>query len=374
MPTSSGLVQTLSIALLLIAAAGCHSNQKSAAVGQQLPRKGDEIVVCGQYFHTGGAKVVLWTDPGGFDAYRTERRFSPYDKSSFAATTQENHMAEGTVTSPNRYSLRARNLTPEQIEEVRGGGWPLGLAQQKIDQFVYHFDVCGTSRQCFNILQDHRGLSVHFMLDVDGTIYQTLDVKERAWHATKANDRSVGIEIANIGCYRVRPPSDATTEESGAGVLNEWYRKGPDGKTRMVLPAWASASWIRTPNFIAHPARNDAIVGEIQGREYRMYDLTPQQYDALIKLTATLCTVLPRITPDYPRDANGKLVNHVLPSDQYEEYHGLLGHYHVQTEKQDPGPAFQWDKVTNGARALMGLKPLPTGDVINMPNTTMAKK
>ena len=36
-------------------------------------RKGDEIVICGQYFHT-GAPVVLWTDPGGYDAYRTERR------------------------------------------------------------------------------------------------------------------------------------------------------------------------------------------------------------------------------------------------------------------------------------------------------------
>ncbi|MEM9559092.1 MAG: N-acetylmuramoyl-L-alanine amidase, partial [Planctomycetota bacterium] len=36
---------------------------------------------------------------------------------------------------------------------------------------------------------------------VDGTIYQTLDVTERAWHATKANSRSVGIEIAQIGAY-----------------------------------------------------------------------------------------------------------------------------------------------------------------------------
>jgi N-acetyl-anhydromuramyl-L-alanine amidase AmpD len=360
--------------LLTLIAAGCSSHKASEKVGKKLPRTGDEIVVCGQYFHSGGAKVVLWTDPGGFDAYRTERRFSPYDQSSYAATTQADGMAEGTVQSPNRYGLRAKNLTPEQIEQVRGGGWPLDLAQQKIDQFVYHFDVTGTSRQCFNILQDHRGLSVHFMLDVDGTIYQTLDVKERAWQATKANDRSVGIEIANIGCYRTRPPSGSTTEESGSKVLNEWYRKEPNGKTRMVLPAWASPKWIRTPGFVAHPIRNEPVIGEIQGREYEMYDLTPQQYDALIKLTATLCTVLPKINPDYPRDANGKLVTHALPNDQYDNYQGLLGHYHVQTNKQDPGPAFQWDKVTNGARALMGKKPLPAGDVINQPKQAMAKK
>ncbi len=373
MPIKSSVVRTLSIVFLI--ATGCTNHKASEKVGQRLARTGDEIVVCGQYFHTGGAKVVLWTDPGGFDAYRTERRFAPYDQSSYAATTQASGMKEGAVQSPNRYGLRSKNLTPEQIEQVRGGGWPLDLAQQKIDQFVYHFDVTGTSRQCFNILHDHRGLSVHFMLDVDGTIYQTLDVKERAWQATKANDRSVGIEIANIGCYRTKNPPDAPADAAPAGkVLSEWYRKEPNGKTRMVLPAWASQSWIRTPGFVAHPARNEPVIGEIQGREYQMYDLTPQQYDALIKLTAALCTVLPKINPDYPRDASGKLVTHALPNDQYDSYQGLLGHYHVQTNKQDPGPAFQWDKVTNGARALMGKKPLPAGDTINAPKQAMAKK
>jgi len=31
-------------------------------------------------------------------------------------------------------------------------------------------------------------------------------------------------------------------------------------------------SWIRTPNFIAYPARNEPVVGEIQGHMYKMYD------------------------------------------------------------------------------------------------------
>jgi hypothetical protein len=44
----------------------------------------------------------------------------------------------------------------------------------------------------------------------------------------------------------------------------------------------------------------------------------------------------------------------------------------VQTNKQDPGPAFQWDKVINGARKRMGLKPLPEGDVINNPKQAVA--
>ena len=88
------------------------------------------------------------------------------------------------------------NLGAADHRRVRGGGWELDALRDVVDQFVIHFDVAGTSRRCFETLHDHRGLSVQFMLDVDGTIYQTLDLKESAWHATKANGRSVGIDNA----------------------------------------------------------------------------------------------------------------------------------------------------------------------------------
>ena len=45
-------------------------------VGERVERRGDEIVVCGQLFHT-TAPVKLWTDPGGYDAYRLDHRFGP---------------------------------------------------------------------------------------------------------------------------------------------------------------------------------------------------------------------------------------------------------------------------------------------------------
>jgi len=44
------------------------------------------------------------------------------------------------------------------------------MLQEHVVQFVFHYDVCGFSQRCFDVLHDHRGLSVHFMLDVDGTI------------------------------------------------------------------------------------------------------------------------------------------------------------------------------------------------------------
>jgi N-acetyl-anhydromuramyl-L-alanine amidase AmpD len=322
---------------------GCAAKPK---VGQQLPRKGDEIMVCGQLFHT-GAPIVLWTDPGGYDAYRTERRFSSWQTASWEATQREaeQRKAEGkepnVPDSPNRYGVREQVISDEELAQVRGGGWPLELLQQKVDQFVIHYDVCGTARTCFKVLHDHRGLSVQFMLDIDGTIYQTCDLKERAWHATKSNPRSVGIEIANMGAYTSVAP------------LAEWYEKRDDGHTYITIPPRFGDGGIRDKNVVLKPIRDEMVAGEIHGTTYRQYDLTAAQYDSLTKLTAALCTVLPRITCDYPRDEQGNLMTTNLSDEQWRQFTGVLGHYHVQRNKQDPGPAFQWDKVIGGARKMM---------------------
>ncbi|MCE7974499.1 MAG: N-acetylmuramoyl-L-alanine amidase [Leptolyngbya sp. PLA1] len=328
--------------LLCLLAASC------TRPGTELARKGDEIMIAGRLFHT-GAPVVLWTDPGGYDAYRVEKRFVPFAESSW-------QKSGAGLDSPNRFNLRFERaadatFTPQQLEQIRGGGWDLHLLQQHVDQFVIHYDVCGTSRTCFRVLHDMRGLSVHFLLDIDGTIYQTLDLKERAWHATSSNDRSVGIEIAHIGAY-------ATGEKD---PFDQWYSRtpaaGPAGTVgstdlRITIPSRLGDGGVRTPGFVARPARSDMILGDIHGRQLRQYDFTPEQYDSLTRLVATLCTVLPRIRCDYPRDESGMLLRTVLPPDQLETYSGVLGHFHIQKNKIDPGPAFDWDRVILGARRL----------------------
>ena len=332
---SRSLLPRCSLAVAFLALASCQTTPKP---GAHVPRTGDEIVVAGQFFHT-GTPVVLWMDPGGYDAYRVERRFSPLDKADWEHSTEEVRA----LRTPNRYSLRKEGLTDAQIERVRGGGWDLPLLQEVVDQFVLHFDVCGVSRQCFKVLQDGRDLSVHFMLDLDGTVYQTLDLKERAWHATTSNTRSVGIEIANMGAYR--------REESPA--LKKWYDKGADGRVRITIPESLGDGGIRTPNFVGYPARPELIQGVIQGDELYQYDFTPQQYEALIKLTASLCKVFPKIKCDYPRDAQGKLIPQKLPDETLNYYQGVLGHYHIQTNKNDPGPALQWDYLIGGAQKIL---------------------
>lgn len=325
--------------LILLAASfaftGCQTTPKPGTLAK---RRGDEIVVAGQLVHT-GTPVVLWMDPGGYDAYRVERRFSPMEESDW----ENSRKKIKDLTTPNRFGLRRAVLTPEQAERVRGGGWDLRLLQSVVDQFVIHFDASGTSRQCFKVLHDHRGLSVHFLLDLDGTIYQTLDLKERAWHATTSNSRSVGIEITNIGAYGVNEKNP----------FADWYQAGPDGRMRVTVPSRFGEHGVRTPNFVPRPARAEPVRGRVQGQDLVQYDFTPEQYAALIKLTAALCSVFPKIKCDYPRDTAGQLVTSKLPDADLERYEGLIGHYHIQDNKVDPGPAFQWDLVAAEARKLM---------------------
>jgi N-acetyl-anhydromuramyl-L-alanine amidase AmpD len=309
----------------------------TARPGTFAPRTGDEIMVAGRLVHT-GTPVVLWFDPGGYDAYRVERRFSPLDQASWLATQESG----AGLDSPNRYDARRGALTEEERERVRGGGWDLPTLQRCIDQLILHYDVAGTSRQCFRVLHDNRGLSVHFLLDLDGTLYQTLDVKERARHASGANDRSIGVEIANIGAY----PPDATAP------LNEWYQQDTNG-TRITIPTRFGDGALRTASFIGRPARMEAVTNTIHGQPLVQYDFTPEQYKALAHLTAALCRVLPQIKCDAPRDATGSVPAEKLPNEQLTAFQGVLGHYHLTNNKTDPGPAFQWDRLIGEAQRLL---------------------
>ena len=332
------LLTLLPLALL---AGGCTT---FPSPGTPEPRSGDEIVVAGRFFHT-GTPVVLWMDPGGYDGYRVERRFAPFPESDW----DHSHAEVKGLKTPNRYGLRLGSLTTNEIERVRGGGWDLPLLQRVVDEFVLHYDDAGLSRTCFKVLQDNRDLSVHFLLDLDGTIYQTLDLKERAWDATIANDRSVGVEIANVGAFPV----------DGPNPFAEWYHTNAAGVTIITMPERFGDGGIRTPHFVGHPARPQPVEGIIQGEDLVQYDYTPEQYAALTKLTATLCRVFPKLKCGEPLDASGHLITHKLPGDQLAAYQGVLGHYHIQTNKTDPGPAFNWDQVISGAQKILCAETMP---------------
>ena len=122
------------------------------------------------------------------------------------------------------------------------------------------------------------------------------------------------------------------------------------GTIRLRPPRRIGPLGLRTQRFEGRPDRQELIGGTIQGIELVQYDFTPQQYDSLIKLTATLCRVFPRLKCTYPRTDDGRLIPHQLSDTQWNNFHGLLaGNYHIQKNKTDPGPAFNWGKVIDSA-------------------------
>ncbi|MCK5943700.1 MAG: N-acetylmuramoyl-L-alanine amidase [Planctomycetes bacterium] len=314
--TTSARVATLVAVLPLLLFAHCVARPSEPLAGEHIESASasatDCIIVAGKRVPI-GTRVVTWLEPDGYSAYREGKHF---DRS------------EG-LDGKRRYSQRPGD--PQTFEEVR----------EVVHQFVVHYDVCGTSRQCFKVLQDIRNLSVHFMLDVDGTIYQTLDVRDKAWHATIANNEAVGVEIAHPGAWLSPLNAD----------MRRWYAKDDDG-WYMKFPAWMSETGVRTPGFVPRPARPEFVSGVVQGKEYHQFDFTEQQYEALARLIAGLNKALPRIRLAAPRDPDGNIVDHVLPKQQLLDFDGVVGHFHVQANKQDPGPAFQWERVLHEARAL----------------------
>lgn len=65
-------------------------------------------------------------------------------------------------------------------------------------QFVNHWDAALTSKSCVKII-NKRGLSMHFCIDNDGTIYQLMDMQHAAWQAGNelSNRIGLGVEISN---------------------------------------------------------------------------------------------------------------------------------------------------------------------------------
>jgi N-acetyl-anhydromuramyl-L-alanine amidase AmpD len=272
----------------------------------------DEIIVAGQRVHT-STRVITWKDPGGYNGY---------------------------LITPQVSSPKPKSPLPEaEPSHIRDHVRDLSTLRKTVDQLVLHYDACGVSKVCFQALRS-RGLSVHFLLDVDGTIYQTLDVQERALHATTSNDRSIGVEIANIGAF----------SPDTAQPLDEWYHRESGGDVVLTIPSKIKNPRIATPRFRGRPIRPEPVRGCVQDKELVQYDFTAEQYAALAKLTAALCGVLPELRCDYPHARDGEPIQHRLSEAELVNYRGILGHYHVQENKVDPGPAFQWKRFITEVR------------------------
>lgn len=162
--------------------------------------------------------------------------------------------------------------------------------------FVTHYDVCQTSHSTVDVLKQ-RGLSVHFCIDGDGTIYQLTDTKDICWHALGVNNVSVGVEICN--------PIYTKYNDSQAKL---W------GQRRLVID-------------------HDKIHGNDIGPYLFYYQ---KQIDALEVLLKTVCSHY-NIPLVLPLGNDGKVSQELSQEVIDCKFRGVVGHYHLNKEKTDPG-------------------------------------
>ena len=180
--------------------------------------------------------------------------------------------------------------------KVNAGGYTPYFQERKIDFFVNHWDVCLSSESCARVL-NKRGISVHFCIDNDGTIYQLLDMNHAAWHAgsKKWNHSSVGVEITNAYYPKYQ----------------DWYVKNGFGER----PIWSGKE----------------VHGRSQPDFLGFYDV---QLDALKALWKAVHSGLD-IPYKCPLDKNGETLYKVSTSAAANRFKGFISHYHLTSRKID---------------------------------------
>jgi hypothetical protein len=158
----------------------------------------------------------------------------------------------------------------------------------------------GPPEKTFAVLKQ-RGLSVHYVIGVDGRTEQFASASLVCWHAgRRANSWTLGIEVCCPGF-----PGELSQKERARGVNRAQY---PD---------------------------------TINGRELWHCDYTAEQQAAVDLLVEELCSrhSIPRRVPT---DEKGQLLTRTMSARELKAYSvegGVLGHYHVSSGKRDPGTA-----------------------------------
>jgi hypothetical protein len=166
-----------------------------------------------------------------------------------------------------------------------------------VSLFVNHWDVCLSSATCFKVLKK-RGISVHFLIDNDGTIYQTLDTCHVGWHAGRGwNTASVGVEISNA-----------------------YYPK--------------YQSWYERKGFGPRPVVKGAKVrGRTLSEHLGFYEVQKKAAAALWK-AISIGHNIPLVTPT---NDDGSERADTLPPKVLKNYKGFVHHYHLTSKKIDCG-------------------------------------
>jgi len=175
-----------------------------------------------------------------------------------------------------------------------GSGYKKMTKLRKPKMFVCHWDAALSAGSCYRILRQ-RGLSIHFTIDNDGTIFQYLDMNHIAYHCGKHNPTTVGVEISNAFYPKYNP----------------WYQRHGFGKREMVKGAHAHGNSMKP-----------------------FMDFYPVQVDALKALMKATSEAL-NIPLECPLDENGETSYKVDEMAFKNKFKGYISHLNISKNKID---------------------------------------
>jgi len=226
-------------------------------------------------------------------------------------TERQSNIDDYKPTNPNysNYIVYNGNFVPIEWEKVILWSESDGLAAQpghyydysgrpkrNIRLFVNHWDVCLNSKSCNDIL-NRSGISVQFLIDNDGTIYQTMDMQHGAWHAgsERVNRASVGVEISNAYYPKYA----------------DWYVQNGYGERPMVDDAWVNG------------VKLDPFMG--------FYPEQIEAAKALWKAVASASNVKLKTKLNQFGKVSTKYEKEIV----YGKFEGVISHYHCYKGKID---------------------------------------
>ena len=266
------------------------------------PDDGGGILILGKrYPLRSGVKVVTFADDPAWDVGAAPRPELEDDEDF------ETPSAAGRPRRGNPRSVRALRRT--------------------VNLIMLHTDLTWGAGATFRTLTS-RGLSTHFIIDWDGTVYQLVDVAQRAAHVAEFNNVSVGIDLNNpMQNMRGHRLSDAYARYTFLARLQAHMSE--HGYTRPLSP----------PTRIQH--------GLIQAHGY-----TDAQYASLVALLRVLTRVL-AVRPEPPMDRQQNVFRHALEGHlgKWLETGGIVAHWHTSSSRWDPGPGFDWQRMIRGLAA-----------------------
>lgn len=198
------------------------------------------------------------------------------------------------------------------------------------DLIVLHHTVGGSARSTFDYWKtDPRRVGTAFLIDRDGTVYETFPPDRWAYHlglegaasaGGKHERRSIGIEICSEGglierhgdlyCFGVESPRTKFNRDMAESLGYEW-------------------------------------------RGFRYFDkYEPAQIEAVTALVDSLLARFPSIPRRTLRDHRTGPSGKAVPGPYTDRlsYRGVLGHSDMRADKSDPHPNFPWFEMARRLR------------------------